>query len=405
MPTQADRALAALQSLLRPSHLTGADDLPRLVVRAGEHLGAELAVLYLVRYDQVMLVPLVEPGSAAVPEPVAIDGTLGGRAFVHLQQQVTTAEDRQVLWTPVLDGTDRLGVLQLEFASHVRLDEDVQESCLDVATLLAEMVTTRSTNGDTIERTRRHTEMTLPAEVQRRLLPPLAFVSPRVALAGVLAPVESVAGDSFDYALDGDVAHVAIFDAMGHGLQAALLSTVAVSALRNARRGGRSLVDTVRAIDAAVASQFAPGTFVTGILAQLDVSTGWWRWVTCGHPPALVVRNGRVVKSLDDVVDPPLGLGLLEQDLQIGQERLQPGDRLLLYTDGVVEARSEAGEFFGTERLVEFVTRQVADGRPVAETLRRLNHAILGHQVGALQDDATTVIVEWLTDEQARMAR
>lgn len=123
---------------------------------------------------------------------------------------------------------------------------------------------------------------------------------------------------------------------------------------------------------------------------------------TCGHAPALLVRSGRVVKQLDAVTDPPLGLGLLERP-QVGTERLQPGDRLLLHTDGVTEARDTAGEVFSIDRLVESTNRQAAAGRPAAETLRRLNHAILDHQDGALQDDAATVIVEWRADEAQRL--
>nr|MDT0665405.1 PP2C family protein-serine/threonine phosphatase [Micromonospora sp. DSM 115978] len=80
---------------------------------------------------------------------------------------------------------------------------------------------------------------------------------------------------------------------------------------------------------------------------------------------------------------------------EIVEERLEPGDRLLLYTDGVIEARDSDGAFFGTDRLVEFVTRESAAGKPAAETLRRLTHAILAHQEGHLQDDATTLLVQW----------
>jgi len=118
----------------------------------------------------------------------------------------------------------------------------------------------------------------------------------------------------------------------------------------------------------------------------------------------LLLRSGRVVKFLDTVVEPPLGLRMLGKEPDVGQERLQPGDRLVLYTDGVVEARDSDGEFFAPERLAEFVTRQAADARPLAETLRRLNLAILEHQQGELQDDATTVMVEWLTSSPAATA-
>src|SRR4051794_38140571 len=414
MPTSAEGVLAALRVLLRSSHLAGPDDLPALVSAAGGQLGAARTVLYLADYDQLLLVPLAAAGSAAAGEgttaepdlglePIAVDGTLAGRAYSDLAQQASPAGSGRTIWTPVLNGTERVGVLRLDFAADVPVEDELPAACRDVAALLAELVMTRSQYGDAVERARRRVPMTLPAELAWQLLPPLTFVSPAVAVAGVLAPSEQVAGDSFDYALNGTTLSVAIFDAMGHGLEAATLATVAVAALRNARRGGLDLRGTVHAVDTAIGGQFGPDKFVTGILGELDISTGWWCWTTCGHHPALLVRDGKVVKTLDSVVGAPLGLGLLDEPAPLGQERLQPGDRLLLYTDGVIEARDSAGEVFGTHRLVELATRQNAAGRAAAETLRRLTHAILRHQDGDLQDDATTVLVEWLTSEPRRV--
>ena len=405
VPVQAheDGGLAALRVLLRTTHLAGPDDLPALVQAAGAELGAVRAVLYLVDYDQVQLVPLVEAGPGGEhPEPVPIEGTLAGRSFSDVTQHTTTAASGPSLWTPLVDGTDRLGVLHLQFDAECTVDDDLMCIGADVAALLADLVATRAPYCDGVERARRRVPMTVPAELQWALLPPLTFVSPHVAVAGVLAPTHEVAGDSFDYALNDDVLHVAIVDGMGHGLESALLAAVAVAALRNARRAGLTLPDTVQATDVELSAHFGPDRFVTGIVGELDVVTGWWRWATCGHPPALLVRGGRVVKELDAVIGVPLGLGMLADGVEVGAERLQPGDRLLLYTDGVVEARNADGVFFGVERLVELVIRQDAARRPVAETLRRLNHAILAHQEGALQDDATTVLVEWLTDQPDR---
>lgn len=390
------RALGALRVLLRSTHLASADDLPALVAAAAAELGADRGTLYVVDYDQTLLVPLVEAGLA---EPLPVEGTLAGRTFSDVVQHVSAADEGRGLWSPVLDGTDRIGVLHLEFPPGTELDDELLRICLDVAGLLAELVMTKALYGDGVERARRRSLMTVPAELQWTLLPPLTFVSPRVAIAGVLAPAAEVAGDTFDYALNGDVAHLAVLDAMGHGMEACLLAAVAVSTLRNARRSGQELVDTVRAIDAQIAAQFGVDRFVTAVIGELEVSTGRWRWVTCGHPAALLVRGGRVVKVLDDVIGAPLGLGLLDEHPLVGEERLEPGDRLVLYTDGVVEARDAAGDFFGIDRLVELVGRQAAAARPVAETLRRLNLAVLEHQEGALQDDATTVLVEWLSDE------
>jgi serine phosphatase RsbU (regulator of sigma subunit) len=395
-----DHGFGILATLLRASHLAGPDDLPALTMLAGESLGARQSVLYVVDYDQAFLVPLrpavMPPASAATP--IAVDGTLAGLAYSESAQHSSIGPDTSTLWTPVLDGSERLGVLQLDFAAGFEVDDALRSACRDVASLLGELVVTRTLIGDSIEKARRRVPLTLPAEMQWRQLPPLTFLSPRVAIAGILVPTAEVAGDSFDYAMNDDTLHVAVIDAMGHGMEATLLSAVAVSTLRNARRAGVALTAMVRAIDSAVSEQFGGDKFVTGIIGQLDVRSGWWTWVTCGHPAALLIRDGKVVKELDSVIGVPLGLGLLDCDPTVGAERLQPQDRLLLFTDGVIEARDSQGDFFGNERLVEFVARQAAASRPAAETLRRLNHAILDHQQGSLQDDATTVIIEWLSD-------
>jgi serine phosphatase RsbU (regulator of sigma subunit) len=380
--------------LLRASHLTGADDLAALAEAAGSELGAVRSVVYVIDYDQVLLVPLTSPPAVAGPESLPVGNCMAGRAFTDVEQQAGPGGEA-TLWTPILDGTDRVGVLQTTFTAEEELTSELRAACSDMAALLAELVVTRGAYGDAVERARRRADLTVPAELQWTLLPPLTFVTPAVSIAGILAPTREVAGDSFDYALNDGIAHLAILDAMGHGMQAALLSAVAVSVLRNARRAGAALTETVRLMDEAIRSSFGVGPFVTAIVGELDLATGWWRWITCGHLPALLVRDGRVVKVLDQVVAPPIGPGLLPDRIALGAERLQPGDRLVLYTDGVVEARASDGSFFGMDRLVEFVGRQAASRRPVAESLRRLNQAILDYQDGKLQDDATTVLVEW----------
>nr|WP_283247034.1 SpoIIE family protein phosphatase [Parafrankia sp. CH37] len=77
------------------------------------------------------------------------------------------------------------------------------------------------------------------------------------------------------------------------------------------------------------------------------------------------------------------------------QEQLEPGDRLLLYTDGVIEARDPTGREFGLTRFVDFVVRHHADGLAVPETLRRLMRALLDYHHGRLRDDATVLFAEW----------
>lgn len=391
---------AALHDLLTASHLAGPDDIPTLVAAAGATCGADEAVVFVADYDQVLLIPLTT-GQPIIREPIAVDGTLAGRAFTDVAPYDATNGNGSTTWIPVLDGTERLGVLQLKFSVGQLADDSTRAGYLALGSLIAELLVTRSVYGDSIERARRRLPHSVPAELQWTQLPPLTFATPRVAIAGVLVPTNEVAGDSFDYAVNGDIAHVAIIDAMGHGLEATLLSAVAIAAMRNGRRSGLNLVDTVRSVDKHIAAQFGDDKFVTGIVGELNLTTGVWRWVNAGHPPALIVRDGKVVKALEAEVNPPLGLLWLAPE--VGEERLQRGDRLLLHSDGVVEARNADGEFFGTDRLVDFVTKEAASGRPAPETLRRLTLAILTHQGGQLQDDATTLLVEWMGDEPGRL--
>jgi serine phosphatase RsbU (regulator of sigma subunit) len=215
-----------------------------------------------------------------------------------------------------------------------------------------------------------------------------------VVVAGTVEPAYDVWGDVFDYALNGQVAHLAVLDAVGHGLNASILSFVAVTALRNARRSGLGLVDTVRSMDKWVSAQYDPEAFLTGIVAELDCERGIYRWICAGHPPALLIRHGHVVKHLESPSGLPIGLDVGVPT--VNEEKLEPGDRILLYTDGVTEARDEHGEFFGLGRLADFVTRVSSAERPAPETMRQLSRAVLDHQSGTLQDDATTLLVEWL---------
>ena len=382
----------AIGDMLRASHLLAPDDLPMLVQKTARTLGALDGVAYLANREQSELVPLSTDGRrSALP----IDTTIAGRTFADVQaHQSSTSSGDAVLWCPMLDGTERVGALELTFAADQDVtDPQLQKAAASLATLAAELVVTRSAYGDGLEMPRRRIPMTLPAEMLWTMLPPLTFATEQVVIAGVLSPCHEVAGDTFDYTLNGDTVHLAIFDAMGHGMSATLFASVALGAYRNARRTGLDLVDTARSIDKQLGAQFGADVFVTGILAELNVTNGYYRWVNAGHPPVLLLRGGRVIKDLDQVVSPPLCL--LDDKPSVAEERLEPGDRLVFYTDGLVEARDTDGEFFGTDRLAEFIVREESKGRPAPETLRRLNAAVLAHQDGELQDDATVMLVEW----------
>jgi hypothetical protein len=393
-----DDAREMLAGLPSAARLCVPDDLAALLAERGTALGADNVTIYLVDHEQYALVPV--PSTGAEREPLSIEATLAGRCFRHLQLQ--EANDGREVWLPLLDGLERLGVIQLEFA---RADARAGEEMLHAfAAAIAEIVLLKDVYGDLFTLVRRREPMSLAGEIAWNLMPPLTFGTERVVISCVLAPAYDVGGDSFDYAVDASTARLAIFDAMGHGLSAGLLATVAIAAYRHARRTGQDLPATVATVDAAIADTFTGEQFVTGLFAELDLATGRLTWHSAGHPTPLLLRGPRVVKFLDTEPGLPLGLGAaLGQPPRIAAQSLEPGDRLLLYSDGVVEARDAQGEFFGADRLADLVTRATAAGQPAPETMRRLMHAILDHQAGDLQDDATTMLVEWQTGGQQRI--
>jgi hypothetical protein len=376
-----------LNGLFQAARLSVPDRVAELLARHGEALGARNVTIYLIDHEQVTLVPL--PRQALVtPEPLPVASTLAGRCFQDLR--LLEADQGRRVWIPLLDGLERVGVAHLEFASVEDRPED--EYLHQFGALVAEIIMVKQDYGDLFHITRRRQPMSLAAEIAWTLLPPLTFGTDRLVISSVVAPPYSVGGDSFDYSVDDNRASFALFDGMGHGLNAGLLATVAVGAYRNSRREGRDVAATIKAIDEAIATTFGPERFVTAVFAELDLISGRLCWQSAGHPAPLLLRDRRVVKTLDAEPRLPLGLG---GDVEPTWEQLEPGDRLLLYTDGVVEARSATGEFFGVQRLVDFVQRQEADQRPAPETMRRLMHAILEHQDGEMQDDATAMLVEW----------
>ncbi|MDI5904610.1 MULTISPECIES: PP2C family protein-serine/threonine phosphatase [Streptomyces] len=138
-------------------------------------------------------------------------------------------------------------------------------------------------------------------------------------------------------------------------------------------------------------AHFGTSRYVTGVLADLDLDTGHPTWINRGHPLPLVVRDNRWTVELVCPPAGPMGAGL-GLPVVVSREQLEPDDRLLLYTDGIVDARDAEGRRFGRERFVDFVVRHHSGRQPLHETLRRLMHAVLDHHCGRLDDDASVLL-------------
>jgi hypothetical protein len=395
-----------LLEVLRRTHLSAAPDLAGVVAEEGRRLGIDPLVLYLLDLEQRCLVPVPGPGAGG-RETLPVQGTMAGRAFAAnaiLDVPEEQGAGRR-LWLPLLDGTERLGVVEMTFRGHQGpVSEPLKAVCERIAHLTATLVSNKDLYSDFFKALRRREPTSTASELLWQLVPPQVLATDTFVLAALLEPCYDIGGDAYDYAVNGDgKLHFAVFDAMGHGLAAAGVATFALSVYRHSRRRGETLPATYAAIDAAILEQYPTSRFATAVIAELDLASGHLRWISAGHPPPLLLRAGRLIKALDLEPAPPLGMQLALSPPREGQEWLQPGDMILLYTDGLTEARRPDGGLFTVERLGEFIEREAANGLPAPETLRRLREAIIHRGAGALHDDATALLVEWRRGSQTKL--
>ncbi|MDU0287615.1 PP2C family protein-serine/threonine phosphatase [Saccharothrix longispora] len=400
MPEEDRSWQSVLVQVVNRSHLATAEDLPGIIDDAAALVGL-MAELYLADLGQRELHPVRPRGGASM----SVDATVAGRAFTRSEMVVSGAEGgAPCLWAPLLDGTERLGVVRFTLPEGADPQDTVLRSrCWALSGQMAHLVLSKQLYSDLFHRVRRTRPLSVASELLWQLLPPKVFATDRVVIVAAMEPYDQVGGDGFDYAVDDGRAYVAIFDAMGHDLHAGLTTSIALAATRNARRAGADLVATAALADETITAHRPADSFsyATAFLAQLDLHTGELGYLNAGHPPPVVIRGGRVVRVLDAQGTTPLGLGHLGGGKPVVlTEQLQPGDRVLFYSDGVTEARDPDGEQFGLDRLVDLIERHEAGGLPAAETLRRVVRAVLDHQDGRLQDDATLLLLEWTTTDQ-----
>ena len=304
---------------------------------------------------------------------------------------------RACVWLPMVSGSERLGVMGVVTTGSVSRNPVALSWLERLASSAAELIQTSQRQSDSITRLRRTREMDVAAEMQWALLPPLAYDDDNVSVSGVLEPAYEVAGDTFDYAIDQHTSQFALFDAVGHGLHSAQLASLAIAAYRNARRGAAGLPQIIDAIESVLTTHAADHHFATAIVGELDVHTGRLVFLNAGHYPPLLLREGRLVGELTGATRVPLGLvaqtGPIEFVPTLAD--LLPDDRILMFTDGVVEARSPDGSEFGVERLVELLLSHLDGQVSAPESMRRIVASLRDHQQSRLGDDATLLMIHW----------
>ncbi|WP_131739314.1 PP2C family protein-serine/threonine phosphatase [Actinomadura roseirufa] len=337
--------------------------------------------------------PAAEPvdGLAGpAPEPIRIQGTAPGRAFVSRRRVEDTDDDGgTLLYVPVVARGERLGVLEIR--ADGALGDGDADDLAEVGEVLGTALKVAWRHTDRYERARRSQRLTLAAELQWQLLPGHACAGERFSLAGHLEPAYSIGGDNFDWSTEHDHLVLTVTNGSGTGIQAALLTSLTVGALRNARRSGADIGEQASLANDMVHVRYRGREFTETLVMRIDLADGLVHVIDAGSPRILRMRGTEVAGV---PLEQQLPLGMFP-DTEYRPQRfaLEPGDRLVIVSDGVFSARTPRGEF-GKQALEQATRRtRLQDAAEVPLTI--INELIEHHENNDLADDAVVVCLDW----------
>ncbi|WP_433324447.1 PP2C family protein-serine/threonine phosphatase [Spirillospora sp. CA-294931] len=346
------------------------------------HFGAEEVEVLLVDYRQASLVP-----SRSRDESVALDTSSQGRAFAS--QQIVW-ERPVVAHVPLAVRGDRIGVLTLRFPE--RPEAGARAALADAAEVLSRALRIADISTDLYRQIRRRSRLTLAAEMQWDLLPGRSYVTDGFHLAGQLEPAYAVWGDNFDWSVAADRLTLTVSNGMGRGTEAAALTHLGVSALRNARRSGADITEQAALANQTLFAHHRGKRHLSTLLLDFQVSSGRVRVVDAGSPHILRMR-GNVTEMIELEAQLPLGM-FGDGEYTVEEFAVEPGDRLIIVSDGIHAARSATGDLYGAVALTRAL-RETRLQNPSEAVRTLIRHFLEYHQGADPADDAVVVCLDW----------
>lgn len=350
-----------------------------------EHYPVVTAEVFLVDYRLSVL----EPVSALDAPGISITGSVPGSAY-RQQVPVWCARDGSpVGYLPLTVRGERHGVLEIVLTEEPT--DELKSELVAVSWSLAHELALAEAATDLFRMARRPERLTLAAEIQWELLPGRGMECLEYSLAGQLEPAYMLRGDNFDWSADDDTLTVAVTNGMGESVDAALLTSLAINALRNARRAGIGLADQAALADQAIWAQHAGERYVSTLLLRFELATGTVSVIDAGSPAMWRLRED-ALEEIELAEQCPLGM-FEESRYEVQQFQLEPGDRLMIISDGVFEARYE-DTGYGTAALRRALelSRMLPPAEAVATVLTDLRAFLHDDD---LQDDAVVVCLDW----------
>ncbi|GGV30281.1 phosphatase [Actinomadura cremea] len=345
-------------------------------------------------YHSRVLLPV--PPLGAVQEDGAgglrIRGTDAGRAFASrrpVRHSPDGAAPGSTLFVPVTSRGERMGVLELA-AADPWSDGDLT-AVEEIGEVLGSALKVAWSHTDRYERARRRKRLTLAAELQWQLLPGHACTGERFSLAGHLEPAYSIGGDNFDWSAEHDHLALTVTNGSGTGIQAALLTSLTVGAMRNARRSGADIAEQASLANDMVHVRYGGREFTETLVMRIDLGDGVVHVIDAGSPRILRLR-GTDVTTVELEQQLPLGM-FPDTEYKPQRFRIEPGDRLVVVSDGVFSARTSRGEF-GANAL-EQATRRSRLQDPAEVPVAVIDELIDFHEGADLADDAVVVCLDW----------
>jgi len=285
-----------------------------------------------------------------------------------------------------------IGVLRLYSPEPVRFDEDDIALARAVASQCAVAITNAKLYAEAIEGSRIAEQMRLAGIIQRRMIPLKAPLIPGLDIGAVYIPCFDVGGDFYDFfPLNDTCLALAIADVMGKGIPAAMMMSLFRGVVRAYTRGEQEqnkIGNIVKKINRMACDECTGGEFVTLFYAAIDVQRMNITYCNCGHEPAVLIRNGKIIEldkgGLVLGVDP-------HADYEIGNIELKDKDCLMFYTDGLIDAADFEGCFWGRERLLETALRfNSGSAEQIAKNVLTYRRRFVGL---AKQIDDTSIVV------------